>query len=94
MDGPVSLVAKPHAREAGGPLLQDAPFLHVDGVYFRAGLQGRVKVHFTMLEAPKGGPRSQTFWNHLPSPVPGLYHEPMKNEYEINTALKTHQTAV
>lgn len=37
----MSLIAVLHAHQAGGPLLQDALFLHVDGVNFHAGLRGR-----------------------------------------------------
>lgn len=49
LDGLVSLVAVLHAQQAGGPLLQDALFLHVDGIYFRAGLQWRVEVTWMLV---------------------------------------------
>lgn len=49
LDGLVSLVAVLHAHQAGGPLLQDALFLHVDGIYFRAGLQWRVEVTWMLV---------------------------------------------
>lgn len=38
-----------HAPQAGGPLLQDVLLLHVDGLYFRAGLQWRVEVTWTLV---------------------------------------------
>lgn len=49
LDGSVSLVAMFHAHQAGGPLLQDVLLLHVDGLYFRAGLQWRVEVMWTLV---------------------------------------------
>lgn len=45
LDGPVGLVAVLHAHQAGCPLLQDAPFLHVDGVDLRAGLAHGLPEH-------------------------------------------------